>query len=177
MRENVADYILKVEGGFAETTRKTPAAGLTTASLPPPSPRHERAKDARLPEDVINLTKSRRWRYEKFYWKPAGCGHIPRPVDLALFDGCVNCGVRQGVKFLQEALNMLGENLAVDGIFGQKTMQAAWEHALPKTKILSALLWRRTKYYNDIVARNPDRRAFLHGWLNRLAQLWSCAVG
>ena len=178
MRKNVADYILKVEGGFVDNP-KDPGGrtnyGITAATL---TSARAKLKDAGLPEDVKDLTKEQALAiYERFYWKPAGCDHIPRPVDLALFDGCVNCGVRQGVKFLQEALNMLGENLAVDGIFGQKTMQAAWEHALPKTKILSALLWRRTKYYNDIVARNPDRRVFLHGWLNRLAQLWSCTVG
>ena len=178
MRESVADYILKVEGGFVDNP-KDPGGrtkfGITAATL---ALARARLKDAGLPEDVINLTKEQALEiYEKFYWKPAGCDHIPRPVDLALFDGCVNCGVRQGVKFLQEALNMLGEDLSVDGIFGQKTMHAAWEHALPATKILSALLWQRARYYNDIVARNPDRRVFLHGWLNRLARLWSCAVG
>ena len=136
MRESVADYILKVEGGFADNP-KDPGGrtnfGITAATL---ASARARLKDAGLPEDVKDLTKEQALAiYEKFYWKPAGCDHIPRPVDLALFDGCVNCGVRQGVKFLQEALNMLGENLAVDGIFGQKTMQAAWEHALPKTKI------------------------------------------
>ena len=135
MREKDADYILKVEGGFVDNP-KDPGGrtnfGITAATL---ASSRARLKDAWLPEDVINLTKEQALSiYEKFYWKPAGCDHIPRPVDLALFDGCVNCGVRQGVKLLQEALNMLGENLAVDGIFGQKTMQAAWEHALPKTK-------------------------------------------
>jgi len=178
MRKNVADYILKVEGGFVDNP-KDPGGrtnyGITAATL---ASARAKLKDAGLPEDVTDLTKEQALAiYEKFYWKPAGCDHIPPPVDLAVFDGCVNCGLRQGVKFLQEALNMLGEDLAADGIFGQKTMQAAWNHAMPKTKIFSALLWRRTKHYNDIVARNPDRRVFLHGWLNRLARLWSCAVG
>jgi len=178
MRESVANYILEVEGGFADNP-KDPGGrtkyGITANTL---AGVRGRLKGLALPEDVKDLTKDQALAiYERFYWKPAGCDDIPRPIDLAVFDGCVNCGVKRGVRFLQEALNMLGENLAVDGIFGQKTMQAAWGHALPKTKILSALLWRRAKYYNDIVARNPDRRVFLHGWLNRLARLWACAVG
>lgn len=169
-------FILAAEGGYVDHPKDPGGAtnyGITTATL-----KQARKTIPGLPGNVRDLTAEQALKiYDAFYWKPAGCDKLPSPIDLLVFDGAVNCGVRQGVKFLQEALNMLGEDLAVDGIFGQKTMQAAWEHALPKTKILSALLWRRTKYYNDIVARNPDRRVFLHGWLNRLAQLWSCAVG
>ena len=95
MRENVAGYILKVEGGFADNP-KDPGGrtnfGITAATL---ASARARLKDARLPEDVKDLTKEQALAiYEKSYWKSAGCDHIPRPVDLAAFDGCVNCGFR-----------------------------------------------------------------------------------
>jgi len=178
MRESVANYIFEVEGGFVDNP-KDPGGrtkfGITSATL---ASARAKLKDAGLPEDVKDLTKDHALAiYDRFYWKPAGCDDIPRPTDLVVFDGCVNCGIRQGVKFLQEALNMLGENLTADGIFGPKTKAAAWQQAFPKSRIASAILWRRTMFYNDLVKRKPDQKVFLHGWLNRLARLWACAVG
>jgi len=82
MRKNVADYILKVEGGFVDNP-KDPGGrtnyGITAATL---ASARARLKDAGLPEDVKDLTKEQALAiYERFYWKPAGCDHIPRPVE------------------------------------------------------------------------------------------------
>jgi lysozyme family protein len=177
MRESVANYILEVEGGFADNP-KDPGGrtnyGITANTL---AGVRGRLKGLALPEDVKDLTKEQALAiYEHFYWKPAGCDDIPRPIDLVVFDGCVNCGVRQGVKFLQQALNLLGEKLTVDGIFGSKTKSAVWNHAFPKSKVPSTILWCRAMFYNDIVKRKPDQRVFLHGWLNRLTRLWTCVL-
>ena len=176
MREKVADYILKVEGGFADNP-KDPGGrtnfGITAATL---ASARARLKDAGLPEDVKDLTKEQALAiYEKFYWKPAGCDHIPRPVDLAVFDGCVNCGLRQGVKFLQEALNVINEGkaqLVTDGIIGKKTLAALAEHSDALRSLCAVILWQRTLYYQSLAASKETFRTFLRGWINRLARLW-----
>jgi len=67
MRESVADYILKVEGGFADNP-KDPGGrtkfGITAATL---ASARARLKDAGLPEDVRDLTKEQALAiYENF---------------------------------------------------------------------------------------------------------------
>ena len=131
-----------------------------------------------LPEHVRDLTKDQAIRiYEAFYWKPAGCDKLPSPIDLLVFDGAVNCGVRQGVKFLQEALNVMNEDkdkdqLVTDGIIGKKTLAAVAERASSLRSLCAVVLWQRTLYYQSLTADKAAFRAFLRGWINRLARLW-----
>ena len=131
-----------------------------------------------LPEHVRDLTKDQAIRiYEAFYWKPAGCDKLPSPIDLLVFDGAVNCGVRQGVKFLQEALNVMNEDkdkdqLVTDGIIGKKTLAAVAEHSSSLRPLCAVVLWQRTLYYQSLTADKAAFRAFLRGWINRLARLW-----
>ena len=111
------------------------------------------------------------------HWKPAGCDKLPSPIDLLVFDGAVNCGVRQGVKFLQEALNVMNEDkdkdqLVTDGIIGKKTLAAVAERASSLRSLCAVVLWQRTLYYQSLTADKAAFRAFLRGWINRLARLW-----
>jgi len=63
--------------------------------------------------------------YREFYWRAAGCGHLPEPLDLVVFDEAVNCGVGQAVRDLQDAMNrLLASKIAVDGGFGPQTLAA-----------------------------------------------------
>ena len=115
-------FILAAEGGYVDHPNDPGGAtnyGITTATL-----KQARKTIPDLPEHVRDLTAEQALKiYETFYWKPAGCDKLPSPVDLLVFDGAVNCGVRRGVKFLQEALNVINEGkaqLATDGIIGKK---------------------------------------------------------
>lgn len=92
-----------------------------------------------------------------------------------MFDGCVNCGVRRGVKFLQEALNVINEGkdqLVTDGIIGKKTLAAVAERSSSLRSLCAVVLWQRTLYYQSLAADKAAFRAFLRGWINRLARLW-----
>lgn len=102
--------------------------------------------------------------------------HRVYPVDLVVFDACVNCGIRQGVKFLQETLNIFDCGLAVDGVIGKKTL-AALSSVRSAHGLCAVVLWERALYYLSLANTKPTMRAFLRGWLNRLAKLWQTCYG
>jgi len=174
MTEEAELFILAAEGGYVDHPCDPGGAtnyGITTATL-----RQARKQMTGLPEHVRDLTKDQAIRiYEAFYWKPAGCDKLPSPIDLLVFDGAVNCGVRRGVKFLQEALNIANEGkdqLVTDGIIGKKTLAAVAEHSSSLRPLCAVVLWQRTLYYQSLTADKAAFRAFLRGWINRLARLW-----
>ncbi len=167
-------FILTAEGGYVDHPNDPGGAtnyGITTATL-----KQARKTIPNLPEHVRDLTAEQALKiYETFYWKSAGCDKLPSPVDLLVFDGAVNCGVRRGVKFLQEALNVINEGkalLATDGIIGKKTLAAVAEHSDALRSLCAVILWQRTLYYQSLAASKETFRTFLRGWINRLAKLW-----
>ncbi|HOA36648.1 MAG TPA: glycosyl hydrolase 108 family protein [Bacillota bacterium] len=174
MTEEAELFILAAEGGYVDHPSDPGGAtnyGITTATL-----KQARKQMTGLPEHVRDLTTEQALKiYDAFYWKPAGCDKLPSPIDLLVFDGAVNCGVRQGVKFLQEALNVINEDkdqLVTDGIIGKKTLAAVAEHSSSLRSLCAVVLWQRTLYYQSLTADKAAFRAFLRGWINRLARLW-----
>jgi lysozyme family protein len=172
--ESAARHILAVEGGYVNN--RADPGGATNFGITQRTLTSARRSIASLPEDVRGLTEEQALMiYEALYWLPAKCDKLPSPVDLVVFDGAVNCGVRQGVKFLQDALNLFGCGLAVDGIIGPITLSAL--SSVKDMRILCAVvLWVRTLYYLSLANDKPTMRAFLRGWLNRLAKLWEACL-
>lgn len=71
--------------------------------------------------------------YKDNFWTPLQCrliDPVSEEVAAELFESSVNCGPKNGVKFLQRALNALNSrgklwpDLVVDGAIGPKTMHA-----------------------------------------------------
>jgi lysozyme family protein len=172
--ESAARHILAVEGGYVNN--KADPGGATKFGITQRTLTSARRSIASLPEDVRGLTEEQALLiYDVFYWRPAKCDKLPSPVDLLVFDGAVNCGIRQGVRFLQEALNLFGCGLAVDGIIGPITLSAL--SSVKDMRILCAVvLWVRTLYYLSLANDKPTMRAFLRGWLNRLERLWQACL-
>ncbi len=78
--------------------------------------------------------------------------HRVYPVDLVVSDACVNCGI------------------------GKKTLEAL--RSVRNVRGLCAVvLWVRALYYLSLANAKPTMRAFLRGWLNRLARLWQTRYG
>jgi len=165
-----AKHILAVEGGYVNN--KADPGGATNFGVTQRTLGIARKTIACLPEDVKDLTEEQALLvYEALYWKPAKCDKLPHPIDLVVFDGAVNCGARTGVKFLQNALNLFGAGLAVDGIIGKKTLEAL-RSVRNVHGLCAVVLWVRALYYLSLANAKPTMRAFLRGWLNRLALLW-----
>ena len=168
--KEVGEYILEVEDEYVNN--KNDPGGATKFGITQRTLTSARRSIASLPEDVRDLTEEQALLiYDVLYWRPAKCYKLPSPIGLAVFDGCVNCGARQGVKFLQEALNLYGCGLATDGIVGPVTLSAL--SGVENMRVLCAVvLWRRVLYYLSLANEKPTMRAFLRGWLNRLAHPW-----
>lgn len=93
---------------------------------------------------------------------------LPEPIRLHLFDASINHGPRRAVKLWQTALNREGRDLAVDGIFGPKTLAASRMAAEASVNaIANALVDQRIRLYVHLVAAEPSQLAFLNGWIER----------
>lgn len=104
--------------------------------------------------------------YKDNFWRPLGCDGIQSQIIAdEMFDTGVNMGVKQAVRFLQEALVISGLNISIDGRIGPKTL-AATNGA--DTEILLRLLnILQGEKYLQIVRADPSQRLFLRGWLRR----------
>jgi lysozyme family protein len=71
--------------------------------------------------DVFTMTDDERDDiYETQYWNAVQGAKLPAGVDLVVFDGAVNSGPAQSIKWLQSAL---GHGLVADGVLGAKTLE------------------------------------------------------
>lgn len=111
--------------------------------------------------------------YRRHYWEPLRCDEMPWPIALSLFDSAVNCGKRRAVQMLQQAVNderspVLWQ-LAVDGVLGPLTMQELL-FVRQDTLVAYRMLTHRLRLYARL-ARRPQGRAFVRGWMLRLVAL------
>ncbi len=115
--------------------------------------------------------------YKREYWNPLKLDEISsinEKIALEMFDSAVNVGVQTVGKWFQTALNLLNNNqnfqdLIVDGIFGQKTMNTF--KSLDKKdfdRIFKVLNILQGAHYINITQRNESQERFIRGWLSRV---------
>lgn len=100
--------------------------------------------------------------YRSQYWEPIHGDELPRGVGFVVFDGAVNSGPMQSVKWLQRALGFKPEQ--VDGIIGNITINAAKANTDNDT-LIANILARREAFLRALTTF----RVFGKGWLRRLA--------
>lgn len=101
--------------------------------------------------------------YFQNYWKLAKCDQMPSGVGYVVFDGAVNSGVQQSVKWLQRALNV-----NADGQIGMITLNAL--AAYPDHDALVDLICdRRLSFLKALKTWNT----FKKGWLRRVEEVRS----
>lgn len=118
--------------------------------------------------------------YGLLYWDTQYLDEIlknaPKAAEM-LFNWGVNAGVRRSAEEFQETLNAFnynnryGKPLIADGVIGRKTMTAFNEFINHRGKkgayvLAMTLLSRRISFYQDL-GRNPTRRKYMYGWINR----------
>jgi hypothetical protein len=75
--------------------------------------------------DVRRLTKAQaRQIFVEHYFLRPRIGALPEPLHATVFDMYVNAGAN-AVKILQRLLNDMGQRIAVDGVIGPETIEAA----------------------------------------------------
>lgn len=112
--------------------------------------------------------------YRLQYWDVVKGDELPPGLDYVLFDGAVNSGPAQSVKWLQRALG----NVVVDGQLGQATLAAVMAHGRP-ADLVDAVCDRRLGFLRAL----KTWPRFGKGWTARVANVrkigrsWALGAG
>jgi len=157
--------VLKHEGGYLEdhTTGEISKFGLTAEFL----------RSIGLPDDresIRSLTREQAIAiYREHWWEKYGFERLQdQRLATKFFDLAVNLGPQRATRFLQQALNHCGAQLAVDGLLGERTIAAANE--APAECVLNQLRALAAEHYRSLAAKDPRYLPYLKGWLERASQ-------
>lgn len=118
-------------------------------------------------ENLKNLTDEQAGKiYKTMYWDRIKGDDIEfQELANIVFDFYVNAGANAS-KLLQRVLNDMGQDIAVDGGIGPKTLGAI--DNVDQKELYRRYKQGRITYYKDLVERKPKLNVFLKGWLNRV---------
>lgn len=108
--------------------------------------------------------------YIRSYTAPL-VSQLPRPMQAFAQDLAFNRGLGGAARYIQQGLRSLGQNVAVDGKVGPKTL-AAINSVQPRALMQAASEAQRNDEYSKARA-NPARRALLPGLENRIRNRFS----
>lgn len=97
--------------------------------------------------------------YRTRYWNLVKGDDLPPGVGYTVFDGAVNSGVGQSVKWLQRALGVVA-----DGIIGSDTLTALVNHP-DHDRLIAKIIELREKFLRALKTFST----FGKGWLSRIA--------
>lgn len=109
--------------------------------------------------------------YRVQYWDRVRGDELPIGVDAVVFDGAVNSGPGQSIKWLQRALVNQGAAIAVDGLLGETTM-AAVEYSPDNAVLVKEICGRRLAFLKSL----RTWPTFGRGWGQRVAQVQAFGV-
>ena len=159
--ERIFDYLLKVEGGYSNN--KHDKGGKTKFGII-----EEEARNFGYKGDMQDLTIDfAKNIYLKKYYLGNKLDRVNNDkVALSICDWAVNSG-KNGIKNAQIAINQLtNANLDVDGIIGNKTLEAL--NAADPEKFLEVYHNLQRIYYRSKIETDKTQEDFLTGWLNRV---------
>jgi len=112
---------------------------------------------ALTPERVLEV-------YHRSYWQAVRGDHLPRGVNMMVFDIAVNSGPSRAIRMLQKGINAIPGRVkvAVDGRIGPKTIAAA--SAADSVILIKAIANTRLWFYIDL----STFKTFGKGWMVRL---------
>jgi len=124
--------------------------------------------------DVFKMEDSERDEiYRTQYWDKVSADDLPSGLDYVVFDGAINSGVAQSVKWLQRALG----SVAADGHLGNVTLAAVGQYPDQSTLIQACCEARR-----EFLRNLKTFKYFGKGWIIRvndvqkIALAWSSGV-
>lgn len=160
---SIFEYILMVEGGYSND--KADKGGKTKYGIIEVEARKYGYKG-----DMKDLTKKiAEDIYKNKYYLSNNLDKIKdKRVALSIADWTINSG-NWGTKKAQQTVNILkGDVLVVDGILGEKSIQAI--NSINPEIFLTQYHELQRKFYQAIVDHNSSQKVFLKGWLNRVAR-------
>ncbi len=132
--------------------------------------------DGRVTEaDVKRLSKSQaRDIFVEYYFHRPRIDELPPVLQASVFDMYVNAGAN-AVRILQRLLNDMGQRIAIDGLIGPQTIEAAQiGQSLAPDYLADAYGIARRNYYYALADRRPSSRKYARrqdggkgGWITR----------
>ena len=160
---SIFEYILSVEGGYSND--KADKGGKTKYGIIEAEARKYGYKG-----DMKDLTKDiAEDIYKNKYYLSNNLDKIKdKRVALSIADWTINSG-NWGTKKAQQAVNILkGEILVVDGVLGEKSIEAI--NSIRPEMFLNQYHVLQRRFYQAIVDHNASQKVFLKGWLNRVVR-------
>ncbi len=100
--------------------------------------------------------------YKTEFWnRIRGDELVSNPIAYLLFDFAVNASYSVSIKLAQIILE-----LQADGVIGPKTVQAL--NSTDTEVFVLKFTIAKIARYRDIVTKNPSKKVFLLGWINRV---------
>ena len=125
-----------------------------------------RRRQKREPRDVYEMSQAERDSiYRQQYWNAVKGDELPSGLDYVCFDGAVNSGPGQSIKWLQRALGPRYTG-KVDGVMGAITLDAIDAHP-DHDALIGAICDRRMAF----LKRLKTWKHFKNGWTSRVAQV------
>lgn len=115
--------------------------------------------------DIRNLTLAdAKAIYRRDYWDRAQCDKLHPDLAFDLFDGAVNSGIGQSIRWLQRAVGV-----ADDGVIGPLTLAQ-----IQRLDDTSALRARFNGHRLEFMTRLSTFDVFGKGWSRRIAENLKC---
>lgn len=130
------------------------------------------------PQDVRKMTEAEcKEIYRTQYWDAVKGDVLPAGVDLVVYDGAVNSGPKQAIKWLQRGLRSLAlYDGPIDGVIGQGTL-AACESVPDDDKLVTLICDARLAFCKAL----KGWKTFGKGWSSRIDNVrrkgWAWATG
>ena len=123
-----------------------------------------RRRQGREPRDVYAMSQAERDSiYRQQYWNAVRGDDLPSGIDYVLFDGAVNSGPGQAIKWLQRALGPRYTG-RIDGVMATVTLDALDAHP-DHAALIDAICDRRMAFLRAL----RTWRTFGKGWTRRVA--------
>lgn len=156
--------VLVHEGGKVDDPRDN--GGRTNAGVTQRVYDGYRRRQGREPRDVYAMSQAERDSiYRQQYWNAVRGDDLPSGLDYVMFDGAVNSGPGQAIKWLQRALQPRYTG-KIDGIMGMATIDALDAHP-DHDALIGAICDRRMAFLKKL----NTWPTFKRGWTSRVAQV------
>lgn len=157
--DNAFEILMELEGGFVDHPDDPGRAtkwGISSRSHPD--------------VDIVNLTEAgAKAIYKEEYWPWYMESVTDWGVAAELFEQLVNMRPKTAVKIWQRALNYLGAELTLDGVFGPATLRSINHYSRRmRTPLLKALNGVQFMHFLKLVENGTRFDNFARGWLKRV---------
>jgi lysozyme family protein len=122
-------------------------------------------KSGQQPKDVYGITDAEVEAIYKFqFWDAIKGDYLPDGVGYVVFDGAVNSGSKQSVKWLQRALSFTPDQ--VDGVLGTITLDAV-NAVNDHDALIAKIIDRREAFLRAL----KTFKTFGKGWMRRISDV------